>query len=85
MEVWINYIASVFFACVGLILIGAYAIVTGDVTALRVIVLSAGFAWASCYLGAGYFVSGEAWLRYVSCILLVLALLLVATVVLVRL
>lgn len=73
-----NYIASVFFACVALGLIGAYAIANGDQTALVVVVLGAGAAWASCYTGAVYFASGDRIWHILSYVFFALAFVLIA-------
>lgn len=55
MEIWANYVASVFFACVAMLILGFYAISVNDLEALRVVAFAAGAAWLSCYLAAFYF------------------------------
>lgn len=85
MDIIINYAASVVFACVGLILLGVYSIAIGDAAALKVVVVAAGCAWASCYIGAWYFATGRSELRFVALFLTILAAALAVMVVFVRL
>lgn len=48
----VSYIGSLVFAAVAFILIGAQAIMQGDVWTFRLVVIAAVFAWISCYVGA---------------------------------
>ena len=85
MDIIINYIASVVFAVVGLVLIGVYSIVVGDTAALKVVLVATGSAWASCYVAAWYNATNWGGLRFASIYLTLLTVVLVAIVVLVRL
>lgn len=46
-----NYLASVIFGAVTLVLIFALAMLTTDLSAMRLTILAAVAAWASCYAG----------------------------------
>lgn len=47
-----NYFASVAFACVLFILLGAHSLYVGDIWTLRLVIAALVFAWVSCYVGA---------------------------------
>ena len=49
-----NYVASIAYGVVALLLLFMYAYSADNHTAMLLVVFSAALAWASCYMGAAY-------------------------------